>query len=124
MGNGLRVQLESDGANMDNHILGPSSAEAIIAIISPRFNMDGKPPAGRIVGLLDEHNIWAFICDPCAYEWRSILKLGGVARICAKHIIEHVVLLGKDWSTVDRTVVMLEFEVSGVCCSRTFEENA
>lgn len=29
-----------------------------------RFNMDGKKPEGRCVGLLSEHQIWAFMCDP------------------------------------------------------------
>jgi hypothetical protein len=29
-----------------------------------RFNMDGKKPEGRCVGLLSEHQVWAFICDP------------------------------------------------------------
>jgi hypothetical protein len=26
--------------------------------------MDGRPPLGRKVGLLDENQVWAFIADP------------------------------------------------------------
>ena len=66
--NALDSQLHSDD-DMIDRILGPGSSEEMSSIFRPRFNMDGKPPAGRIVGLLDDYHIWCFLCDPRSHKW-------------------------------------------------------
>ena len=66
--NALDSQLHSDDGMIDR-ILGPGSSKEMDELFQPRFNMDGKPPAGRIVGLLDEYHVWSLLIDPHGHEW-------------------------------------------------------
>ena len=74
--------------------------------------MDGKPPAGRIVGLLDEYHLWSLLIGPHGHEWRSIFKIGGVTRVHVRNMIEYFVPKNDDGSTKDRDEVEREYQVS------------
>jgi len=37
----------------------------------------GGNPDGRKVGLVDPHQIWAFMADPCNHSWRSNFAIEG-----------------------------------------------
>jgi hypothetical protein len=60
-----------------NRLLGKGAAQQVVNMIKPRFNMNGENPDGRKVGLVDPHQIWAFMADPCNHSWRSnfVLKV-------------------------------------------------
>ena len=109
--NALESQLHSDDGMVDQ-ILGPGSSKEMDEIFQPRFNMDGKPPAGRIVGLLDDYHIWCLLCDPHSHEWRSSFKIEGVIRVHVKNMIEFFVPINDDGSTKERDEVEREYQVS------------
>ena len=64
------------GLNIDNGkfdvVLGEGSAVEVANMIRGRFNMDGRDPSGRKVGLLDRKDLMCFLVDPFSWEWRSI----------------------------------------------------
>ena len=67
---------------MIERILGPGRSKEMDSIFQSRFYMDGTPPAGRIVGLLDE--LCLFIDHPLSYDWQSIFNIDGVIRVHVK----------------------------------------
>ena len=50
--------------------LGEGAGLATKALLAVRFNLTGKPPRGRKVGILDEYQLWAFLLDPYARQLR------------------------------------------------------
>ena len=56
-------------------LLGQGARAEIANMIRERFNMDGKDPSGKKVGLLDRHHLMAFLVDPFAHDWRGKFEL-------------------------------------------------
>ena len=88
--NGLESAVQADDGLFDR-VLGPGSAREIMDLLGPRFNMDGKKPAGQKVGLLDPYHLWAHIVDPHVGEWRSTVVLPRSVREIAREMIDHFI---------------------------------
>ena len=53
--------LESDRFD---RIMGHGAGDVLKSILEVRFNLDGIPPEGRKVGILDSYHIWCSLMDP------------------------------------------------------------
>ena len=96
-----------------NNMLGDGADLELGEMVRVRFNMDGKDPSGKKVGLLDEHQLWCFLCDPFGHEWRSEFLLEGFLTAHTKKMIEHFIP-GDDAGAISkRASVKKEFMVSG-----------
>ena len=93
-------------------VLGPGARMEVVAMVRERFNMDGKDPIGRKVGLLDRHHLMAFLCDPFCHEWRSTFKIQTHLAVLMREMIDLYVPLDDDGKTTSRVRVMAEFKVS------------
>ena len=69
-------------------VLGEEARDELAQLVRERFNMDGKDPSGRKVGLLDRFHFMAYLCDPFGHEWRSVFKLKMPIAILIKEMIE------------------------------------
>ena len=58
-----------------DNALGEGSRVEVAKMLRERFNMDGNDPDGRKVGLLDEHQLMCFLCDPHSRHWRAMFHL-------------------------------------------------
>jgi hypothetical protein len=77
--NGLTKSLNNEGGQPFDVIFGTGSRNQLALFVRGRFNMDGVPPAGRKVGLLDTYQIWAHLVDPYArYLQPAVAIQGGV----------------------------------------------
>ena len=60
--------------------LGDGAAAECRLILAPRWNMTGRPPAGRKVGFLDRHHIYMAFVDPffrkLGLDWDDLLGAG------------------------------------------------
>ena len=76
-------------------VLGEEARDELTQLARERFNMDGKDPSGRKVGLLDRFHLMAYLCDPFGHEWRSTFKLKTPIATLVKEMIE-LYITGKD----------------------------
>ena len=113
--NSINKAISVDDRKFDR-VLGPGSAAEIANMIRERFNMDGKSPSGRKVGLLDSHHIWCFICDPFNFEWREKFKIAGNLRVHVQEMIDHFIPLDEDGTCTTRRKIHNDFEVSFIQC--------
>ena len=93
-------------------VLGVGARREIADMIRPRFNMDGKDPSGRKVGLLDRHHLMAFIVDPYSHEWRGRFELQTSKAELVSKMIALYVPLDEDRSLATHIRVKKDFEVS------------
>ena len=111
----LRNQINA-GLNADknefNVVLGEGSRKEVVYMIRDRFNMDGRDPSGRKVGLLDRFHYWCFMVDPFNHEWRSTFKLEPSFAELEKEMVEAYVPLDEDGSTETRDRILKDFQVS------------
>ena len=102
-----------------NRLLGKGVAQQVVNMIKPCFNMNGENPDGRKVGLVDPHQIWAFMADPCNHSWRSNFAIEGSFPVHVRNMIEHYVPLDGDGSDKNRQAVKKDFLaslLSVLCC--------
>ena len=92
-------------------MLGDGARAEIADVIEERFNMDGRAPSGRKVGLLDRHHLMAYLVDPFAHEWRNKFKLQTGKASLVDEMMELFVPLDEDGISRMRTRVRQEFEV-------------
>ena len=79
----------------------------------------GGNPDGRKVGLVDPHQIWAFMAVPCNHSWRSNFYIEGSFPVHVRNMIEHYVPLDGDGSVITRQAVKKVFLaslLSVLCC--------
>ena len=104
------------GLNFENgrfdDIFGPGSRKEIADMVRERFNMDGKDPPGRKVGLLSRYQLMAYLVDPRAREWRNKFMLEADVAELVNEMIEMFVDLDKDGSSKTRLLVKRQFMVS------------
>ena len=81
-------------------------------MVRERFNMDGKDPPGRKVGLLSRYQLMAYLVDPRAREWRNKFMLEADVAELVNEMIEMFVDLDKDGSSKTRLLVKRQFMVS------------
>ena len=75
--------------------------------------MDGIDPSGtQKVGLIDKHQIWAFMCDPFNHVWRARFGIQGNFSVHVREMINHFIPLDADGSDGTRLEVKTDFEVS------------
>ena len=67
--------------------MGEGASKELIDMVMPRFNMNGLSPPGRKVGLLDEHHLWCYICDPFKHLWRYKINVEGDVPLHVKNMI-------------------------------------
>ncbi len=91
-------------------LLGEGSRAEVAGMIRDRFNMDGQDPEGRKVGLLDEHHLMCFLCDPKSRLWRQLFYLQTSKAALVRKMIEWYVPLGDDDSDEMRQKVLRDFE--------------
>ena len=109
--NGLNSAIQADDGLFDR-VLGNGSAQEIMDLLGPRFNMDGKKPAGQRVGLIDDYHLWAHLVDPHVGEWRARVILPRSVREIAKDMIDFFIPPDEDGGSTNREAMMKEFEVS------------
>ena len=109
--NGLNKAISEDDCMFDK-VLGAGSAKEVADMLRGRFNMDGKPPPGQKVGLLDEHHIWCYLVHPHAGEFRARFAIGGNVRTIAKNMISFYIPKDEDGKETARDAMLEEFEVS------------
>ena len=68
--NDLNKGLNVEDGKFD-WIFGEGSRKEVAQMIRAHFNMDGRDPSGRKVGLLDRKDLMCFLVDPFSWEWRS-----------------------------------------------------
>ena len=111
---GLRNDLNK-GLNVDNGkfdvILGEGSRKEVADMIRERFNMDGRDPSGRKVGLLDRKDLMCFLVDPFSWEWRSRFFLQTSMAELVTEMIEHFIPLDADGSSESQERVNKEYQV-------------
>lgn len=95
-----------------NRLLGEGAAQQVADMIKPRFNMNGENPDGRKVGLVDPHQIWAFMADPYNHSWRSKFAIEGSFPVHVRNMIEHYVPLDGDGSDKTHQAVKKDFLAS------------
>jgi len=95
-----------------NRLLGKGAGQQVVNMIKPRFNMNGENPDGRKVGLVDPHQIWAFVADPCNHSWRSKFAIEGSFPVHVRNMIEHYVPLDGDGSDKNRQAGKKDFLAS------------
>ena len=61
--NSINKGLNAEEGKFDR-LLGEGARAEVADMIRGRFNMDGTPPSGAKVWLLDKHQIWTWYCDP------------------------------------------------------------
>ena len=88
------------------------AAQQIWDVLAVRFNMNGKKPAGRKVGMLDELHLWCLMMDPFAGDWRGVFIFDGNIRQLAKNMIAQFILDDEDGFVQLRVDLLEEFEVS------------
>ena len=76
----------SESARFDT-FMGEGAAKELLDMVLPRFNMNVLPTAMRKVGLLDEHHIWCYICDPFSHLWRYKFCVEGNVPLHVKNMI-------------------------------------
>ena len=77
--NTITKALNNEGGQPFNSIFGDGSRSQLALFVRGRFKMDGVPPAGRKVGLLDTYQIWAHLVDPYSrYLQPAVAIQGGV----------------------------------------------
>jgi len=81
-------------------------------MVRERSNMDGKDPSGSKVVLLDRHHLYAFLCDPHMYEWRSQFQLQASLPVLMREMIDLSVPLDvdKDDTSKSRKRVLANFQ--------------
>ena len=108
--------VRSAGLNADKNefdvVLGEGSRKEVVYMIRNHFNMDGRDPSGRKVGLLDRFHYWCFMVDPFNHEWRSTFKLEPSFAELEKEMVEAYVPLDEDGSTETRDRILKDFQVS------------
>lgn len=100
-----------------DQLFGDGARAAIADLIRERFNMDGRDPSGRKVGLHDRHHLMAYLVDPFNCVWRSKFKLPTDLAELLTEMIELFVPLDEDGSSKKRDQVRADFMVS-VCFVR------
>jgi len=93
-----------------DELLGQGSRAEVAGMIRERFNMDGVDPSGLKVGLLDEHHLMCFLCDPNSRVWRELFYLQTNKAALVRKMIEWYVPLGEDGSDEMRRRVKKDFE--------------
>ena len=111
--NSINKGLNAENGKFDR-LLGEGARKQVADMIRGRFNMDGTPPPGAKVGLLDKHQIWTWYCDPFSWKWRSMFKVDGVFAVHVKEMIEFFVPLDADGSAKTRAIVKNDFLVSAL----------
>ena len=74
--------------------------------------MDGRDPSGRKVGLLDRHQLMAYLVDPYCHEWRDTFLLNTNKAELVREMIKMYIPLDEDESDTSRQRVKEEFMVS------------
>ena len=92
-------------------VLGKGSAMEVANMIRERFNMDGRDPSGRKVGLLDRKDLMCFLVDPFSWEWRSTFFLETNMAELVTEMVNHYIPLDEDSSSTTRERVTKEFQV-------------
>ena len=80
-------------------------------MIRERFNMDGRDPSGRKVGLLDRKDLMCFLVDPFSWEWRSIFFLDTNMAELVTEMVNHYIPVDEDGSSTTRERVTKEYHV-------------
>jgi len=90
--------------------MGRNADREIVNMLTVRFNMRGEITESRKVGLVDPLQIWCYLCDPDAHEWRFKFKLEGSLKIHLTNMFEHFIP-GDDASAVkERAEVLKEWQ--------------
>jgi hypothetical protein len=88
--NELNAVIRNRGGRPFDDIFGEGSMVQLTDFIRNRFNMDGKIPTGRKVGLLDEDQIWCFITNPYHRFLEPQLAIQGGVFSGPGSIMQHV----------------------------------
>lgn len=104
----------SVGDGQFDEVLGEGARAEVAGMIRERFNMDGRDPSGRKVGLLDRHQLMAYLVDPYCHEWRDTFLLNTNKAELVREMIEMYIPLDEDESDTARQRVKEEFMVSTV----------
>lgn len=108
--NEINVALNAESGKF-NRILGDHAAREVADMIRVRFNMDGRAPSGRKVGLIDPHHLWCYLVDPHAHEWHSKFIIPGSVAQHVNDMISFYIPLDDDGSPTTRDRVKAEFMV-------------
>ena len=76
------------------------------------FQHNEEDPDGKKVGLVNSHQIWAFVADPCNHNWCSKFAIEGSFTVHVRNMIEHYVPLDGDGSIKTCQVVKKDFSAS------------
>ena len=109
--NDLNKGINFESGRFDE-LLGEGARVEVMDMICERFNMDGKDPSGRKVGLLDRHHLMAFLVDPFAHAWRGKFELQTCKAELVAEMIALYVPLDEDGSSKSRREMRKEFQVS------------
>ena len=116
--NDLNKGINFESGRFDE-LLEEGARVEVMDMICERFNMDGKDPSGRKVGLLDRHHLMAFLVDPFAHAWRGKFELQTCKAELVDEMIALYVPLDEDGSSKLRREN--EKEVSGKCVFLFFQ---
>jgi len=91
---------------------GNGTPDEVASMIRERFNMSGIDPSGQKVGLLDEHHLMCFLCDPKSRAWRKVFQLQTNKAALVRKMVEWYwyVPLDDDGSDEMRKRVLKDFE--------------
>ena len=104
--------------------LGTGARAEVAGMIRERFNMNGIDPSGQKVGLLDEHHLMCFLCDPKSRAWREVFHLQTNKAALVRKMVEWYVPLGDDDSDEMRNRVIKDFEEFDTQANGWFESFA
>ena len=105
--NEFNIIIANEGGRGFDEIFCEGANQQVASFVRCRFNMDGKRPAGRKVGLLDPYHIWAFLCDPFKFKLGKQLKIEPNKSAQAKEMIKF--FLDRDCTEDDLERVGAEF---------------
>ena len=111
LNNELHLAIQSD-YELFNRVLGTGSAQEIMKMLGPCFNMTSEILQGTMVDSINKYHLWAHVVDPHFGEWHSTVLLPRSVSEIAKEMIECFIPFDKNGCDDERQCMMQEFEVS------------